>query len=97
MNKLAKRAWFTMILCFALILGLLTITVRYFFKASDWVTFQSSPHVYSNNDTQKHPHKGIPQRLGNILDRKRMVLVFEEGCFVWKQPSVGLSQFNSLT
>lgn len=49
MNKLAKRAWFTMILCFALILGLLTITVRYFFKASDWVTFQSSPHVYSNN------------------------------------------------
>ena len=49
MNKLAKRAWFTMVLCFTLILGLLTITVRYFLKGSDWVTFQSSPHVYSSS------------------------------------------------
>ena len=63
----------------------------------DRVRPQLRAHVYSNNDTQKHPHKGIPQRLGNILDRKRMVLVFEEGCFVRKQPSVGLSQFNCLT
>lgn len=49
MNKLARRAWFTMVLCFALIAGLVTISVRYFADAADWVTFQSSPHVYSNN------------------------------------------------
>lgn len=48
MNKLAKRAWFTMVLAGALLLGMGVIVVRYFISADDWVTFQSSPHVYSN-------------------------------------------------
>lgn len=48
MNKLAKRAWFALALAAVLAVGLVTIFVRYFLHASDWVTFQSSPHVYSN-------------------------------------------------
>lgn len=48
MNRLARRAWFTMVLAGTLILGLLTIMVRYITESSDWVTFQNSPHVYNN-------------------------------------------------
>lgn len=48
MNKLAKRAWFALALAAVLAVGLVTIFVKYFLHASDWVTFQSSPHVYSN-------------------------------------------------
>ncbi|MDR0890452.1 MAG: penicillin-binding protein [Oscillospiraceae bacterium] len=48
MNKLAKRAWFAMVLAGALLLGMAVVIVRYMVSAPDWVTFQSSPHVYSN-------------------------------------------------
>lgn len=66
MNKLAKRAWFTMILGFALILGLLVISVRYAVNASDWVTFQSSPHVYSSSGVMD---------CGTIVDRGGTLLL----------------------
>lgn len=42
MNRLARRAWFTMVLAGALILGMIVIGVRYFTDASDWVMFRSS-------------------------------------------------------
>lgn len=42
MNRLARRAWFTMVLAGALILGMVIIGVRYFTDASDWVMFRSS-------------------------------------------------------
>lgn len=48
MNRLAKRAWFTMVLAAALLFGMVTIAVRYVTQAQDWVTFQNSPHVYNN-------------------------------------------------
>lgn len=48
MNKLAKRAWFALVLAGILSVGLVVIVVRYFTQAQDWVTFQSSPHVYNN-------------------------------------------------
>lgn len=48
MNKLAKRAWFALVLAGILSIGLVVIVVRYFTQAQDWVTFQSSPHVYNN-------------------------------------------------
>lgn len=66
MNKLARRAWFTTVLCFALILGLCVISVRYFANASDWVTFQNSPHVYST---------GGVMDCGMIVDRSGTVLL----------------------
>ena len=48
MNKLAKRAWFALVLAAVLSIGLVVIVVRYFTQAQDWVTFQNSPHVYNN-------------------------------------------------
>ena len=48
MNKLAKRAWFALALAGVLLLGMGVIVVRYFIDSPDWVTFQNSPHVYTD-------------------------------------------------
>ena len=48
MNRLARRAWFALVLAGILSVGLLIIIFRYFTQAQDWVTFQNSPHVYNN-------------------------------------------------
>ena len=48
MNKLARRAIAALVLAAILATGALVIVVKYFVNGSDWVTFQSSPHVYSN-------------------------------------------------
>lgn len=48
MNKLAKRAIAALVLAGILATGMLVILIKYFVNGSDWVTFQSSPHVYSN-------------------------------------------------
>ncbi len=45
MNKLAKRAWFAMVLAGVLLGGLAVILVRYFTDASEWVGFRSNPSV----------------------------------------------------
>lgn len=48
MNKIAKRAWFALVLAAVLLIGMVTIFIRYMISSPDWVTFQNSPHVYSN-------------------------------------------------
>lgn len=48
MNKLARRAIAALVLAAILATGALVIVVKYFVNGSDWVTFQSNPHVYSN-------------------------------------------------
>jgi len=45
MNKLAKRAWFSMVLAATLLVGLAVIVVRYATDASMWVGFRSNPSV----------------------------------------------------
>lgn len=65
MNKLAKRAWFALVLAGVLLVGLLVIVVRYFRDSPDWVTFQNNPHVYNN---------GVMDS-GTIVDRDGTVLL----------------------
>lgn len=65
MNKLARRAWFALALAGILTVGLLVIVVRYFTQAKDWVTFQSSPHVYQN---------GVMDS-GRVTDRQGVLLL----------------------
>ena len=45
MNKLAKRAWFSMLLAGVLLAGLAVIAVRYVSDVSKWVGFRSNPSV----------------------------------------------------
>lgn len=45
MNRLAKRAWFALILAAVLVAGMVTITVRYVTQASEWVGFRSNSAV----------------------------------------------------
>ena len=46
MNKIAKRAWFTMVLAGVLAVGMLGVIARYFTQADTWVAFLSSPYIY---------------------------------------------------
>lgn len=45
MNRLAKRAWFALVLAAVLVVGMVTITVRYLTQASEWVSFRSNSAV----------------------------------------------------
>ena len=65
MNKLAKRAWFALALAAVLLLGLIVIVIRYFIDSPDWVTFQNSPHVYTD---------GV-MNSGRIVDRTGTLLL----------------------
>lgn len=65
MNKLAKRAWFALALAGVLLLGMGVIVVRYFIDSPDWVTFQNSPHVYTD---------GV-MNSGKIVDRGGAVVL----------------------
>ena len=65
MNKLAKRAWFALALAGVLLLGMGVIVVRYFIDSPDWVTFQNSPHVYTD---------GV-MNSGKIVDRGGTVVL----------------------
>ncbi len=65
MNKIAKRAWFALALAAVLLGGLLTIIVRYMIYSPEWVTFQNSPHVYTD---------GV-MNSGRIVDRSGTVLL----------------------
>ena len=65
MNKLAKRAWFALALAGVLLLGMGVIVVRYFIDSPDWVTFQNSPHVYTD---------GV-MNSGKIVDRSGTVVL----------------------
>ena len=65
MNKLAKRTWLALVLAGVLVLGLITILVRYLIDAPEWVTFQNSPHVYTNGVLNS----------GRIVDRSGMTVL----------------------
>lgn len=65
MNRIAKRTWFALALAVALLAGMVTIAVRYMIESPDWVTFQNSPHVYSN---------GV-MNSGRIVDRSGTVVM----------------------
>ena len=65
MNKLAKCAWFALALAGVLLLGMGVIVVRYFIDSPDWVTFQNSPHVYTD---------GV-MNSGKIVDRGGTVVL----------------------
>ncbi len=45
MNKLAKRAWFALVLAGILLCGMLVIVFRYVTDAEQWVAFRSNPAV----------------------------------------------------
>lgn len=65
MNKIAKRTWFALALAGVLLLGLLLIVIRYMLYSPEWVTFQNSPHVYTN---------GV-MNSGRIVDRSGTLLL----------------------
>ena len=65
MNKIAKRTWAALALAGVLLLGLLIIVVRYMVDSPDWVTFQNSPHVYTD---------GV-MNSGRIVDRSGTLLL----------------------
>lgn len=48
MNKLARRAWATVLLTLFLFGGLVTIIVRYFKDSESWYLHQSNSNIYSN-------------------------------------------------
>lgn len=48
MNKIAHRTYFALLLAIALIVGLVTFTVRYALHAEQWVGFTGSPHLYTD-------------------------------------------------
>ena len=66
MNKIAKRAWFTMALAGLLIVGMLGVIARYFTQADEWVSFLSSPYIYRGENS--------PDR-GTVVDRDGTLLL----------------------
>lgn len=66
MNKIAKRAWFTMVLAGILIVGMLGVIARYFTQADEWVSFLSSPYIYRGENS--------PDR-GTVVDRDGTLLL----------------------
>lgn len=66
MNKIAKRAWFTMVLAGVLIVGMIGVIARYFTQADTWIAFLSSPYIYRGDNV-------MPQR--TILDREEVMLL----------------------
>ena len=65
MNKIAKRAWFTMVLAGVLAVGMLGVIARYFTQADTWVAFLSSPYIYRGENS---PNRGtVVDRNGTLL------------------------------
>ena len=65
MNRVARRARFSMILIFVLIGGLLFFTGDFLIHGKNWVVFSGSPHVYNGGNLN----------CGVILDRDGEVLL----------------------
>ncbi len=65
MNKLAKRAWFTMVLVGVLIVGLVAVSVRYVIDADQWAGFLNSPYVYHQKGFRNR--EVVTDCAGNIL------------------------------
>ncbi len=64
MNKIANRAWFAMILAFALFFGLCVIVVRYIRDSEEWYLHHSNSAVYTNGRLNSGK---VYDRAGNLL------------------------------
>lgn len=51
MNKIAKRAWFTVALAGLLVVGMLGVLLNYFTQANNWIDFLTSPYIYRGEST----------------------------------------------
>lgn len=65
MKRISGRTFFTTFLAVLVVAGLCLFVVQYFANASEWVTFQGSPHVYSGGNIST----------GSICDREGQVLL----------------------
>lgn len=65
MNRIAGRAWFVLVLAFALVAGMAFFVYEYATQAEDWTFFDGSPHVYT----------GIRLSEGTLTDREGILLL----------------------
>ena len=52
MNRIAGRAWITLLLVALLLAGFVFFLCEYVAQAGEWAVFEGSPHVYSGNSIQ---------------------------------------------
>lgn len=69
MNRIAGRAWITILLAALLLAGFVFFLCEYAARAGDWVIFTGSPHVYNGND----------MNCGVVTDRSGVLLLNMEG------------------
>lgn len=70
MNRVTKRTWMISLFILALLGGLLFFLGEYAFKASDWLIFSGSPHIYN----------GTNIGFGTVTDRSgETLLVMSDG------------------
>ena len=50
MNRVTKRVWIVVLLILVLVGGMTMFLMEYAMGADKWVSFQGSPHVYSQNN-----------------------------------------------
>lgn len=50
MNKIARRAWITLVLVLVLVGGFSWFGVQFFMESENWVISSGSPHVYNGNN-----------------------------------------------
>ena len=50
MNRIAGRAWITLLLAILLLAGFVFFVFEYIAEAGEWVVFSGSPHVYNGNN-----------------------------------------------
>lgn len=70
MNRIAGRAWVTILLAILLLAGFVFFLCEYAAQAGDWVIFAGSPHVYNGNNID----------CGVVTDREGILLLnMEDG------------------
>ena len=65
MNRVAKRTWVAMVLCFLLLAGLVFFICEFIMESETWSVAQGSPHVYENDILS----------CGSIVDRDGLLLL----------------------
>lgn len=65
MKKISGRTIFTTLLSLVVVLGLCLFVVEYFLDAREWVTFETSPHVYTGGNVST----------GTIRDREGVTVL----------------------
>lgn len=65
MNRIAARAWITMLFVLALLGGFTFFLCEYVTNAGDWVVFSGSPHVYNGGNID----------CGTVIDKEGYVLL----------------------